>query len=133
MEVLTPDYYDFPIGRPPLGEFEHGGRFMIDGNLIGKYQPAARWQLMEHIHATLSDPCAVLRDLKRTGFEEAVAYSRSVAETRHVCMVYAAYNEELDAMIVFDFEPRFEDSWRKGLPENFKNDFGDPLWTKHKP
>jgi hypothetical protein len=125
-----PDFFEFPVERSPLGGFEKGRLFLIATDLIAPYQPVERWRLMDEILPTVLEPCYVLPDLKRSGFENAVAYSRSLGESRHVCMVYADYRVEAGGLVIFDFEPRMEDLWRKGLPDNFGIDFGEPLWTR---
>jgi hypothetical protein len=136
-------HYELSITRACLGDFECGAKqYLVDEDFIGKHQPAARRLLLEYILEAVSQPWAVLVDLKRDGFEDAFCYSFSVwhvpdklgimqpGQTGLVYLAFAQFRADLEAVLIFDAELRAEDYWRRGLPKNFKNDFGEPIWTR---
>ena len=97
-----------------------------------KKRPPLRRQQLSQLENVVTNPLAIFSGLKRTNFEDGLCYVGPIDgdETRSTGYVFAAFAKLIDRGILFyDWEHRPSDRRNPDLPNNWRIDLGELLWS----
>jgi hypothetical protein len=130
------------VERDPLVRAEHGySAYALDREAFG-IVPAGRSHLASSVEGVirlpqvifgglcLKRPDSVLCYCARPGQWPGPKGSVQSAKTGYVLVVYAELDDDLEKVVVFDWDLPVEDRALPGYPEDWADKFGEPLWER---
>jgi hypothetical protein len=140
--MFSPRGYVSVRGKNPFGNEEIEvflSKEKVDN--LERYGPEWKFKAAFSIPDLLQNPCVIFKGLKRENFEEAYCYSGVPTlwlqqidpkieipfPPGRIFAVYVGKNPD-QRLVILDWEKRKEDPQHRGYPENWKTDFGEPIW-----